>query len=623
MSISVVQTATSQTGTATFASNVTAGNSVVLVAYATATAGTVISVSGLKLGGQSVNGSVVLQGFQSNNSGITSVGHSIWLMPNCPSGSSSVSWGFTPSGTGMTATGTIAYEVAGLGNNPIVTMGNAATTTGTAVDSGATGQLQFANEFVLAAAAIEGGSASAPGGWTATNNGVNNYWAGYQIASSAGTSYDWAQTGSASNYWTAGVISVRSNSGSAAPYRLFNGVNGPSTPVNYSGNFISGVVWKTLAGNLWFEGYWWWVAQNSGGSDGFQNTGPTKCALWQQAGLNGAAPTLVPNSVVTSGTLTAGQWNYIALPEPILLSVGTTYIAAIGCNGPFPDTNNTWGAGQIYPAGISNGPLNAYGKTGTNQAPYGNFQGVFSTTGNDPSTNCPEGGSNTDNFWVDVQITDQAPASYTGTYRLWPNNGGSQHLTSGDSAVNYVVGTEIDVSTPVTLNKIWYFSPTGTAQLATECGVWSTTTQQLVAQNASPSWSGAAGSGWVSCSFNGAVIPPGKYRVTVYNGAATPDQWSAKSLYYFLSGWSLRGDFPVCDGASGITSGPLYAPDVANAQTANYYQQAGSGPGQAIFAVGPPNAYPNLYVDDLFQTYWVDMEVTVLAGTGSFMNFFP
>ena len=170
-----------------------------------------------------------------------------------------------------------------------------------------------------------------------------------------------------------------------------------------------------------------------------------------------------------------------------------------------------------------------------------------------------------------------------------------------DAPVNYVIATEIHLATSVNLDKIWYYSIGGTAQLATECGVWSIASQTLVAGNASPTWSGAAGSGWVSCSFTGVTLPAGAYRVAVYNGAATPDAWSAKLLNYWDTGL----------GQNGITTGgPLSAPNLAGASLANKFGGGGSEPGQSVFAVGPPNQYPNLYVDGLAQNYWVDIEVT-------------
>jgi hypothetical protein len=224
------------------------------------------------------------------------------------------------------------------------------------------------------------------------------------------------------------------------------------------------------------------------------------------------------------------------------------------------------------------------------------------------------------------------PAGYSGSYRLWPNKYDAAPETSADSAVNYVVATEVQLTQSCFLNNIWYYSPGGTAQLATECGIWDISTQQLVAEDTSPSWSGAAASGWVSCAFTGVTLPAGKYRVAVYNGAAIPDQWNARQLKY----WDIGA------GQNGITNGPLYAPQQADASTADIYQGSGQEPGQAVFAVGPPNQYPDLYDDGQAQNYWVDVEVTPgaappttappttpppaeppIANPGAFLSFFP
>ena len=90
-------------------------------------------------------------------------------------------------------------------------------------------------------------------------------------------------------------------------YRLFPSTDGPSSPVSYSGPFLAGTLF-CVTSNCWFEGYWWWVCPTG------QSTSPQKFALWQVYG--GGEGNVVPGSVVTSGPLTAGQWNYIPLPIP-------------------------------------------------------------------------------------------------------------------------------------------------------------------------------------------------------------------------------------------------------------------------------------------------------------------
>lgn len=360
---------------------------------------------------------------------------------------------------------------------------------------------------------------------------------------------------------------------------------------------MAGVQFEVTAGGMWFDGYWWWVCPAN------QPVSAQKFALWNVTGQG--AGTLIQSSVVTSGALSAGQWNFVPLNPPIPLAIGTCYNACTGFSGSFPNTTNQFDPGGPYAGGITYGPLTAYSDTnGSLRTPYTTSQGVFGVAGTDPSVSMPLSGSSSANFWMDIQVDDTAPAGYTGSYRLWPNKYDAAPETSQDSSVNYVVATEVHLSQSCAVNNIWYYSPKGADELATECGVWEISTGELVAENTSPAWSGAAGSGWVSCAFTGLVLAAGQYKVAVYNGTAAPDGWSAKQLNY----WDIGA------GKSGITNGPLYAPQLADAATAEEYQGSGQEPGQSTFAVGPPNQYPNLYVDGLAQNYWVDLEVTPAAG---------
>jgi hypothetical protein len=385
--------------------------------------------------------------------------------------------------------------------------------------------------------------------------------------------------------------------------------------VSYGGPFQSGVLFEVTTSGMWFQGYWWWVCPTQ------QSTSSQKFALWCVTG--GASGQLVPGSVVTAGSLTAGQWNWVPLATPLPLAIGTCYNACTGFTGSFPNTSHQYGSGNPYGSGIVTGPLSAYSDlSGSLPSPYKTAQGVFSITSSDPSAHMPASGSSSDNFWMDVQVSDTAPPQYGGSYRVWPNKYDAGPMTSGDAAVNYVVATEVHLSQQCVLNNIWYYSPPNVTQLATECGVWDISTRKLVITNNSPSWSGAPGSGWVSCAFPGPVLAEGNYRVAVYNGAANPAEWNPKQLNYWDTGI----------GKDGITNGPVYAPGLAQASLAKIYQKSGQEPGQCVFAVGPPNQYPNEYVDGLAQNYWVDMEVTPATGapvnpppvnSGAFLNFFP
>ena len=413
-----------------------------------------------------------------------------------------------------------------------------------------------------------------------------------------------------------------------ATYRLFPSTNGPATAQTYSGNFISAVGFTASTGGTWFQGYWWWVASN-------QSTSPVKCALWSAISANSGV--LVPGSVVTSGTLTASAWNYIPLATPIQLApghdpsnslAGSIYVAAIGCNGNFPDTNNFWGTGGAGINGITNGPLFAYsgtaGNGGTKPAPYGIPQGIFSTGESDPSSGMPGNASNVDNFWVDVQISDTAPSGYAGSYRIWPNKADVNSATVADSAVAYNVAMEVDLSVSATVNYVHYYVPPNTpvsAGLATKADVWSISSGLKVASITSPAWTtesggatptlGANAGFWAKAAFAGGItLPPGNYRVSVYNANGANGGWGAKdaSTNYFQSGV----------GGSGIVSGPLTAPNQASAQLATYYPGSGTGStgGQPVFAYDGSDDFPSFTTGtNPAQQYWIDLEVTPQAST--------
>jgi hypothetical protein len=415
-------------------------------------------------------------------------------------------------------------------------------------------------------------------------------------------------------------------------YRLFPATNGPSSPVTYTGAFRCGVLFKVTQGGMLLSGYWKWVATG-------EDTVARTFALWAVTGA--AAGTNIAAATVTSGTLTAGQWNFVALATPVPLAIGTAYNACTGWTAVsghgFSDSDTTGtgtGAGDSYgtgghTAGITQGPLFAFsdgaGGGGTKGEPYGNAQGVFDTSASAVTASAPWTGSASGNFWMDVSVTDVTPPGYSGTYRLYPNKPDSNSATVPDASVNYSVATEFSLSQASTLSKIWYYSPAGTAQLATSCRIWTITganSGSSVVTNTSPSWSGAAGSGWVSCSFAGVTLQPGAYKASVYNGQASPDGWSAKDAS--TTYWGTGGD-----GVNGITWGPLTAPGLSTASLA--YKFFGASPGstppytdgvttergQCTFVNGNGDFYPYLYVDALAQNYWLDVEVTpapVLAG---------
>lgn len=421
-----------------------------------------------------------------------------------------------------------------------------------------------------------------------------------------------------------------------ATYRLWPATNGPGTATNITGNFITGVCWQVTTSSMWFEGYWTWVATIA------QSTAPVKCALWSLTGAG--VGTLVPGSVVTSGTLNAGQWNYIPLDNPIPISIGDSFVAAIGVNGNFPSTSNYWSAGPVV-----NGPLYAFGKaislggtsylSGGSAEPYNTTQGCFTTAGSDPSVTMPNVQSSTDNFWVDVQVSDIGPPTYPGPYRLWPNRAAADAFTVLDDNKAYVTGTEFILSRYCQIDKVWFYSNPGAPNLPAAIDVWQVNvgiTGTNLYHNGSPAWLSAsggtavAGGGWIQAAVSGLKLVAGTYKVSVYDQNGLTGSSGCKRLSYWGVDTGDSFNAQAAIGINGVAWGPLSAPPTASATTAyNFSNNNLTEPGQSVFSVGDGTSsmttgdmYPNQYVDGLFQNYWVDIEVTP-ASTGHGGSFLP
>lgn len=387
-----------------------------------------------------------------------------------------------------------------------------------------------------------------------------------------------------------------------ASYRIFPSTSGPSSPMATTGGWLLGVIFSPLGQMLWLNGYYFWVA--TGG-----DTGAQKFATWNR--YSTSAENVITASKVTSGSLTANAWNFVPLSSPVQLAPGALYVATTGwtaVNG-IPLTSAQWGSGQPLAAGIVNGPLTAWSApSGSNTFPagtvnYGLGQGLFSNAlGSDPGANMANNPSGNDNFWMDVQLSTTAPSSYAGSYRLKPNMADFGNY-SNDTANNFTLGLQFSLSQACAINNIWFYSPPGVTQLPTVIGVFSVGSQTLVASNSSPSWSGAAGSGWVSAPLAGTLSPGTSYKAAVCNGAASPAIWNGSVANY----WTTGGF-----GANGLTAGPITAPNTSTA----------GGAGQASYNAGAAIAYPNTTTGPF--DYGVDIEVTPLAaGSGLLIASFP
>ena len=277
------------------------------------------------------------------------------------------------------------------------------------------------------------------------------------------------------------------------------------------------------------------------------------------------------------------------LAAPLPLAIGATYVAATGFSNGFPDTNNQFGSGDPYSAGIVNGPLTAYSDgTGSLPSPFKTDQGVFTVASADPTTSLPIYGSSAANFWMDVQVDTTPPAGTS--YRLWPSYPTIPGHINSDTA-GYTLGMEFQLSEPCKLDNIWFYSASGAAALPTRCAIWNVSSQSVVAgtDNTSPSWSGATGSGWVACTYSGVTLPAGDYKVSAFYGGGS--QWYMATTGYWAAGGT---------GGSGIAAGPVTAPGTSTA----------TSPGQNTYNKGSW-AYPQTYASSgNGENNWVDVEVT-------------
>ena len=342
---------------------------------------------------------------------------------------------------------------------------------------------------------------------------------------------------------------------------------------------------------------------------------PQKFALWQLYG--DAEANLIPGSVVTSGPLTAGQWNYVPLPMPLQLSIGSVsgsgaavYEAATGFSGGFPDTNSQFGAGDPHAAGITNGPLFAFSDQGASApAPtsVGAFQGAFGTAGTDPSVNLPVQGSSSSNFWIDLQISDTPPTGYNGSYRLWPNYPTIFPTPNTIDTGEQTLGTQFSLSEPCTLNNVWIYSPSFAKALPASTQIWNAATQTLVSgTNLTASWSGPVASGWVANSYaaRASSFPPG----------TTSRPYITAAARCFT--WRIRGYFGTYMGSAGpaATDGISPMDRCPRLPRPNAFNPPGGNTCYFIGGTGP--TYPNSWdTNDGGENRWVDVEVT--PGTSS------
>lgn len=119
--------------------------------------------------------------------------------------------------------------------------------------------------------------------------------------------------------------------------------------------------------------------------------------------------------------------------------------------------------------------------------------------------------------------------------------GGTPALLDG-STPGYVMGIQFAVASSCTLDAVWFYSNAGAGSLPGVAVVWDAS-QSVAASTSSPSWSGAAGSGWVRCPLS-ASLAAGTYMAGAI-GQNDGQKW-----------YSLTFSDP-----GAVTSGPLSCPD--------------------------------------------------------------
>lgn len=174
-------------------------------------------------------------------------------------------------------------------------------------------------------------------------------------------------------------------------------------------------------------------------------------------------------------------------------------------------------------------------------------------------------------------------------------------ISAVSDSAGYTLGMQFSLTQAAPLTGIWFYSGNGATVLPTGCCIFQMTgsgTGTVVpgTENDSPSWSGAAASGWVKCSYSGSVVLAAgtSYKVAIFKPGGSTLVYSAITHY-----WDGTGT-----GAGGLVGGILSAPNNAS----------GDG-GQDTFITGVGVlTYPNTSFNA--SNYLVDVEVTPFAPAG-------
>jgi hypothetical protein len=182
------------------------------------------------------------------------------------------------------------------------------------------------------------------------------------------------------------------------------------------------------------------------------------------------------------------------------------------------------------------------------------------------------------------------------TYTLFGQSLTDRGVATAD--VNaYTLGAQFSVSQTVDLSSVWFYSGANAVNLPSKTVIYDADTGAQVSGtlDTSPDWSAAAGSGWVqNLNYNtggslaGVSLSPGThYVVATFSPGGAYWYSDTGTQYYWTTG----------PGASGITNGPLSAPN-----------SAGSLNGQALYNAGGTLTFPTTSTQG--YDFGVDVGVT-------------
>ena len=335
----------------------------------------------------------------------------------------------------------------------------------------------------------------------------------------------------------------------------------------------------------WLQGYRIWRADSA-------QSASVAFAMWQA--VSGEAGVYIGSQTAVSGSApVTGAWNEVDLATPINLSSGIVYVPQYGLAGNFPNTNNYFGSGDPASGGVTSAPIFAYSSaSGSAPDPFTDTQMGVSIASDDPTSVYAVTASNDFNGWIDMVLTNVAPAG--ATFRGFPNM--PRVVNGSNQAGSYTLGLQFSVSEACTVSKVWHYSPSGASALPSWCGIWAVSGESIYAQQASPSWSGAAGSGWVYCTNFPAtsLAASTQYKVSTFGDPGAT--WFTVITGYFTSGGAA---------ASGIVNGPLTIPATGSAS-----------PSQGSANSGATLAYPGTDLPSA-ENDWIDIEVQPQSAAAS------